>query len=75
MTRLALAAILALLLLGAVGCGSNSRSESGAGKSSRPSTTDAAGSQLTDLRDIDQLRSLFNRRSGQPRLILLASPT
>jgi hypothetical protein len=31
--------------------------------------------QLTDLRNIDQLRSLFNTRSGEPRLILLASPT
>ena len=31
--------------------------------------------QLTDLRDIGQLRSLFNTRSGEPRLILLVSPT
>jgi hypothetical protein len=29
--------------------------------------------QLTDLHDIGQLRSLFN--SGEPRLILLVSPT
>jgi nitrous oxide reductase accessory protein NosL len=31
--------------------------------------------QLTDLRDIGQLRSLFNSRSGEPRLIVLVSPT
>jgi uncharacterized protein (TIGR03382 family) len=31
--------------------------------------------QLTDLPDIGQLRSLFNTRSGEPRLIVLVSPT
>jgi hypothetical protein len=31
--------------------------------------------RLTDLRDIAQLRSVFNSRSGEPRLILLVSPT
>jgi hypothetical protein len=31
--------------------------------------------ELTDLRDIGQLRSLFNTRSGEPRLIVLVSPT
>ncbi len=49
----------------------------------QPPSTRAAGStsgvpgprQLTDLRDVGQLRSLFNTRSGEPRLILLASPT
>ena len=35
----------------------------------------SARPQLTDLRGIGQLRSLFNTRSGEPRLILLASPT
>jgi hypothetical protein len=30
---------------------------------------------LTDLRDIAQLRFLFNSRAGEPRLILLVSPT
>ena len=31
--------------------------------------------QLMDLRNLGQLRSLFNKRSGEPRLILLISPT
>jgi hypothetical protein len=31
--------------------------------------------RLTDLHRIDQLRSLFNRASGRPRLIILVSPT
>ena len=50
----------------------------------QPRSTAATGStksgmpgprQLTDVRDVGQLRSLFNTRSGEPRLILLASPT
>jgi hypothetical protein len=52
---------LAIALL-AAGCGG--------GKSAAPQRQ-----SLTDLRDIGQLRSLFNTRSGEPRLILLASPT
>jgi PBP1b-binding outer membrane lipoprotein LpoB len=39
------------------------------------STGTAGRRHLTDLRDIGQLRTLFNTRSGEPRLILLASPT
>jgi len=31
--------------------------------------------QLMDLRNLGELRSLFNKRSGEPRLILLISPT
>jgi hypothetical protein len=52
----------AALVLLTSGCG-------GTEKSAVPSQ------QLTDLHDITQLRSLFNSRSGQPRLILLVSPT
>jgi ABC-type glycerol-3-phosphate transport system substrate-binding protein len=77
MTRLAVFAI--ALALVAAGCSG--------GKSAAPQqapSTSAAGSttsgvpgprQLTDLRNVDQLRSLFNTRSGEPRLILLVSPT
>jgi hypothetical protein len=77
MTRLALIA-LSLSLVGA-GCSGGKN----AATQQRPSTS-AAGSttggvpgarHLTDLRDIVQLRSLFNTRSAQPRLILLVSPT
>jgi ABC-type glycerol-3-phosphate transport system substrate-binding protein len=77
MIRLALIAL--VLALVAAGC-------SGGNKATppQPPSTSAAGSttsgvpgprQLTDLRDVGQLRSLFNTRSGEPRLILLASPT
>jgi hypothetical protein len=79
MTRLAILAIGVALALVAAGC-------SGGNKAARqqPPLTSAAGSttsglpgprQLTDIRDIGQLRSLFNTRSREPRLILLASPT
>jgi cytochrome c biogenesis protein CcdA len=60
MTR-ALAAALALVLALAAGCGSSS-SRSGR-------------SQLADLRGIDQLKALFNAHTGEPRLVILVSPT
>jgi hypothetical protein len=82
MTRLASAATAVLLLLAAAGCGSGHHSQAQAQQTSQSSTanprSDATPSnprQLTDLRDIGQLRSLFNTRSGEPRLILLVSPT
>jgi hypothetical protein len=69
---------LALALL-AAGCGGSESAapEQPTSTSSSGSTTPGAPSsrQLTDLRDIGQLRSLFNTRSGEPRLILLVSPT
>jgi hypothetical protein len=61
MTRIAAIAI-ALALL-AAGCSGSKN----AANSPRP--------QLRDLQDIGQLRSLFNTRSGEPRLIVLVSPT
>jgi hypothetical protein len=52
-------------LLG-VGCGNGS-----------PDHQAAAGARrtLTDLTDIALLRSAFNRASGEPRLIVIVSPT
>jgi len=67
------------LALVAAGCSGGKKAAT-----QQPGSTSAAGSttsgvpgpqQLTELHDIEQLRSLFNRRSGEPRLILLASPT
>jgi hypothetical protein len=77
MSRLALVAL--VLALMAVGCGGGNNAAP-----QQPRSTPAAGSttsgvpgprQLTDLRGIGQLRSLFNTRSREPRLILLVSPT
>jgi hypothetical protein len=77
MTRLALFA-LALALL-AAGCSGSKKAapQPPSSRSAVQSTTSGAAGprQLIDLRDIGQLRSLFNTRSGEPRLILLASPT
>ncbi len=36
---------------------------------------DEAAATLTDLQDIEELRVLFNEDKGEPRLILLLSPT
>jgi hypothetical protein len=75
MTRFAFIAL--ALALVAAGC-------SGGNNAAPPPSTSASGwttggvpgtRQLTDLRDIGQLRSLFNTRSGEPRLIVLVSPT
>jgi hypothetical protein len=70
------------VLLAAAGCGSGRRSQAQLQRgASSPTATSPANSaaggprQLADLRDIGQLRSLFNTRSGEPRLILLVSPT
>ena len=76
MIRLAVFAI--ALALVAAGCsgGKNSAPEQPPSTSAAGTTKGAPGPrQLIDLRDIGQLRSLFNTRSGEPRLILLASPT
>jgi hypothetical protein len=60
--RRALTVAVTTLLLVASGCGGSTNDSS-------------APARLADLRDIAQLRSLFNSRSGEPRLILLVSPT
>jgi hypothetical protein len=63
--------IIAVTLLAAA-CGSREGSDQAPPESA---TASSSSQQLTDLRDITQLRSLFNSRSGEPRLILLVSPT
>ncbi len=77
MTRLAVFAVAVSLLAAGCSGGKNAAPQ-------QPPSTRAAGSttsgvpgprQLTDLRDVGQLRSLFNTRSGEPRLIVLVSPT
>jgi hypothetical protein len=76
MNRLTISAVALALVAG--GCSSGKKAAP-----LQPSSTSSAGStsgvpgprQLTDLRDVGQLRSLFNTRSGEPRLILLVSPT
>jgi hypothetical protein len=69
---------LALTLL-AAGCGGGNTAapQPPASTSSAQATRGgvAGPRQLTDLRDIGQLRTLFNTQSGEPRLILLVSPT
>jgi hypothetical protein len=68
---------IALALL-AAGCGGQrNAAPPTASTTAAPSATGGVPGprELTDLRDIDQLRSLFNTRSGEPRLIVLVSPT
>jgi PBP1b-binding outer membrane lipoprotein LpoB len=77
MTRLAVVAV--TLALFAAGCsGAKNAAPQQQPSTSVPGATTSGvpgPRQLTDLHDIAQLRSLFNTRSGEPRLILLASPT
>jgi hypothetical protein len=70
MSRLALVAFVAALALTAAACGGKHARGQGASRSSATTSP-----RLTNLRDIGQLRSLFNTRSGEPRLIVLVSPT
>jgi hypothetical protein len=77
MTWLALIALsLALIAAGCSG-GNNATSQQPRSTNAAESTTRGVPGprQLTDLRGIGQLRALFNTRSGEPRLILLVSPT
>jgi ABC-type glycerol-3-phosphate transport system substrate-binding protein len=57
-----LAALVIALSLVAAGCGGSSSS-----------TRKTAG--LTNLQSVDQLQKLFVEHAGEPRLILLMSPT
>ena len=58
-------ALLLVVLALAAGCGGSERHSTAA----RPART------ITDVHDIAQLRTAFNTASGEPRLIVIASPT
>jgi hypothetical protein len=77
MSRLAVFAIAVALLAAGCSGGNNAGPQPPASTSAAGSTTGGLPGprQLTDLRGIGQLRSLFNTRSGEPRLIVLVSPT
>jgi ABC-type glycerol-3-phosphate transport system substrate-binding protein len=77
MSRLAALAIAVALLAAGCSGGKNAAPEQPASTSAAGSTTSGVPGprQLTDLRNIGQLRALFNTRSGEPRLIVLVSPT
>ena len=70
MSRPSILATLTGILLLAAGCGGNHTTAA-------PSATTVAGSsaRVADLRSIDELRQAFNAAGGEPRLIVLASPT
>jgi hypothetical protein len=63
MTRATMIALLAAVALAATGCGSSTKSSA------------TSQRRLADLHAISQLRTAFQTASGQPRLIVLVSPT
>lgn len=67
-SRTAVSLLVALTLFFGVLTGRPAAQEAPAGSPTPPPT-------LSDLKDIDQLRDLFNRQAGVPRLILLVAPT
>jgi hypothetical protein len=77
MSGLAILAVVAALLVAGCSGAKNAGSRQPTLTSTERSTASGVPGprQLTDLRDIGQLRSLFNTRSGEPRLIVLVSPT
>jgi Flp pilus assembly protein TadD len=64
MSRALIIAFAAALALAVAGCG---------GSATKTSATQER--TLTDLQDISQLRSAFQKASGEPRLVVLVSPT
>jgi hypothetical protein len=65
--RTTLGALLIAVTVAAAGCGGSSSSSSSAQAAAKP--------VLTDLRSVDQLRTLFSAHADEPRLVLLMSPT
>ena len=89
MRRLSITATM-LALIVATGCGTSSTASSGPSSAPTAAGTSATGAastppqtisaaraapQIADLNDIGQLRTLFNAHAGEPRLIILMSPT
>jgi hypothetical protein len=64
--RTTLGALLIALTVAAAGCG---------GSSSSSSSTQATKPKLTDVRNADQLPALFAAHAGEPRVVLIMSPT
>jgi Flp pilus assembly protein TadD len=64
MTRTAIITLVAAVALATTGCGGSS--------TKTPATSQQ---RLTDLHSISQLRTAFQTASGQPRLVVLVSPT
>ena len=69
MKRLLVLAACTSALLAAAGCGGKGST------SASPRAENGTAAGIRDLHNIDELRSAFNARQGQPRLILLISPT
>jgi len=69
MRRLLSIACVLVAVLAAVACGSKESASTGA------ETTAPAGGEPRNLATIDELRSAFNAKSAEPRLILIISPT
>ncbi len=72
--RLGATAVALLAALTLAGCTTGS---SGEADTTTPTTrsSEQEGVRLTNLRSVEQLRTLFNEDRGTPRLILLLSPT
>lgn len=74
MSRLvSLAVGLAVAVVALVGCGGGHGTSTGAASGAAPASS--ASADPRELRSIADLRAAFNAHAGEPRLILLISPT
>ena len=73
-SRLALPTLLVAAALGLAGCGGSDGSTASQGE--LPAAAEPSqGATLIDVTSVDDLRTRFNTDIGQPRLVLLLSPT
>ena len=75
MNRFARTTLVLLVVALLAACGGNGGSSSSPAGSGAGASGTTSGRAITDINNVSQLRDAFNQHPGQPRLIVLMSPT